>query len=260
MLQRTMKVTAMTATVVALVLGSLSMASTPASALTQNEKFVTRLYQDFLARSPTANELLWQKTVLDNGATRSSVVSAVLTSSEFGNLATYASYQVTFGRNPTSGELSAGSSLVVNGTYESLEVNLLSSSEYFTQSGGTNTAFVTALYPDLLNRSGSAGDISYWAGTLTAGTKTRSQVIRGFINSSESANLRVAGMSGSTTCSTTSVTDAASAYAGVYCVVLDRMADATGKAYWAGRVQTTSDDVQDLFIGLASSYEYYSTS
>lgn len=234
--------------------------SSPASALTQQERWVHRVYNEFLGRNATSNELLWQTTVLANGASRSSIVTDVVTSPDFGTIATYVLYDALLQRSPTTSEINAGKADVAAGDYDDIPLTIMGGSEYFTLAGSTNSGFVTAVYADVLDRSPIPSDRTFWEGQLNSGTRSRAWVATYFANSAEAAGLAVRGHTSATTCPSTTLVTYTDVYSGMYCIVLDRVADSTGAAFWINEVDNNGDNLQDLMVALASSSEYYNAS
>ncbi|MCE9563774.1 MAG: CPBP family intramembrane metalloprotease [Planctomycetes bacterium] len=64
-------------------------------------------------------------------------------------------------------------------------VQALSSQEYFAQQGGTNQAYVVALYRDLLNRNCEAVDQVGWVSGLDDGSVRREEVVSKLMDCSE---------------------------------------------------------------------------
>src|SRR5207302_7037947 len=70
------------------------------------------------------------------------------------------------------------------GSYDRMTIEVLGSNEYFARHGGSNVAWVTALYNDVLGRSPDASGLSSWVAGLDGGL-ARTTVVAGFINSTE---------------------------------------------------------------------------
>lgn len=228
--------------------------SAPASALTNNEKFVWAVHTDFLLRNPDAAEVTWWSTYL-SGNSRTAMVANVLDSSEFKDLWVVAvSLYYLDEIDPDSFTIT--DTLDSNDDFVASEVTLIAGATYYANSGGTNTSFVEALHLDTLQRPVDATALSYWVGRLNNGTSTRSSVANYVIRSNESALRRVGGAAGMTSCPTIVLLDVSSLTAGSYCIVLDRVADSGGLSYWAGQL-SASDQLPSLWTSLAGSTEYY---
>ncbi|HMJ76537.1 MAG TPA: DUF4214 domain-containing protein [Iamia sp.] len=239
---------------------TLAFGAQPSPALTQTERFVTRVYADVLLRQPTSNELLWWTTVINNGSPRSTFVNDLVYSEGFGDLVAFAVYNLYVGHNPNSTQRSAAQDDIDSGDMLGLESGLLATTEYWTASGSTNTGYVQNLYQDVLRRAADAPGLAYWVGQLNTAAKTRLQVARSFIAMSESASIRVGGLSSVTTCAATELTSLDALYSGAYCIFLDRIADSGGRTYWAGQLQASGNNLLNLFVSLMSSGEYYANS
>ncbi|HEV7720632.1 MAG TPA: DUF4214 domain-containing protein, partial [Iamia sp.] len=137
----------------------------PASAAT-NEEFIIRLYSDFLGRGPDGDELAWNVALMANGTTRGQMATSVITSTEGKGIYAHLVYDLILDRVPTGPELTSAVTALGSGTV-GLEVQLYASSEYFGDHSSTNAGYVQGLYQDVLGRTGSPGDIAYWAGEIT---------------------------------------------------------------------------------------------
>jgi hypothetical protein len=94
-------------------------------------------------------------------------------------------YERFLGRAPTSSELSTAlASLQFLGTPEELIASILNTDEYFTKVGGTNQAWVNAVYQALLNRAPNSNDPDFVT-TLNNGTETRNQAVITILNGPE---------------------------------------------------------------------------
>jgi hypothetical protein len=143
-------------------------------------------------------------------------------------------YEKVLGRAPDpdgaaywTSRVQAGMRLTDIGTY------FYGSAEYYQRVGGTNTAFVTALYQDILHRSPDQGGLDHWVATLDRGAPP-SSVAASFYASVESRLDRVAGL---------------------YQSLLGRAPDADGQAYWADQLLRLDDIV--LAAALGASDEFY---
>ncbi len=134
----------------------------------------------------------------------SDVATTLLTSNEYRNLVTTNLFNDLLGRNPTTDPnfnqaLAFGNNfLATQGSLEQLEATVLASQEYYNRAGGTNDAFVRAVFQNVLGRNVSPGYEAFVNG-LNAGA-TRYDVAQAILNSQESnireANQIVAGTLG----------------------------------------------------------------
>jgi hypothetical protein len=123
--------------------------------------------------------------------------------------------------------------LAAGGRQENVLTNIIASAEYYAKSGGTDAAFVRALYQDVLGRTAVQADIDYWTGVLRLAG--RSAVVWGFVNSDEYRGGLIAGW---------------------YQRYLGRAADAGALGWWLGQMRQgmTQEQVQ---AALLTSAEYH---
>ncbi|OYV86325.1 MAG: hypothetical protein B7Z73_11960, partial [Planctomycetia bacterium 21-64-5] len=105
---------------------------------------------------------------------------------------------------------------------------------FFKNAGGTNTAWVDAVYNLLLGRPADAAGESFWDAELAAGA-TRSQVALGIAGSQEN-NTQLINAD--------------------YFHYLGRAADADGLAYWLQQFADGQTN-EDVIAGFTGSAEYY---
>jgi hypothetical protein len=121
---------------------------------TANQVFVENLYETLLGRIADAGGLAYWSSLLDHGGSPSSVVQGIESSTEYRTLEVESLYQRYLHRQADAGGLSFFvGSLQQGGTLEQAAAAIIGSSEYFQLHGGTNTAFLDALYQDLLGRT-----------------------------------------------------------------------------------------------------------
>jgi hypothetical protein len=126
---------------------------------TDNGKFVTALFEDFLGNTgengrppdnPSFNTIIAPvETARQNSF--NSVATTMLRSDEHLNLLITSIYQRFLNRAPSVAELDLARPKLFDGTLtvRILIVNLLSGVEYFAAAGGNNTAWLTNVYSDL---------------------------------------------------------------------------------------------------------------
>lgn len=232
-------------------------AAGPAHALTANEKFVTKLYVDFVGRTPTSSELTWGAAVLGGGTSRSDYVDDLFEHSVVQSWWIKGVFQRYLVLDPTSSQVSAAlADLQATGDFLDVELDVVAGSAYFGQAESDNSQFVESVYNDVLFREPDSSGWNYWTGQLNAATKTRRQVGNAIIRGSESAGLRVRGLGAQTSCLSTVLELSDDLAAGSYCLVLDRMADPSGALYWSTQL-AGSAQLPVLWSSLASSPEYY---
>ena len=173
-----------------------------------NTAFVTLLYNNVLDRAPDAGGLANWVGRLDSGSSRESVVIGFSESTEFRN--NTAADSIAFGRNAIAGDwgddvfrlyqatldrapdaggfLHWSTKLAETRPYLDVIKGFVDSVEFQNVYGATsNTAFVTLLYNNVLNRDPDAAGEANWVGQLNGGT-AREVVVRGFAQSTEFIN------------------------------------------------------------------------
>src|SRR5438046_7569050 len=75
---------------------------------------------------------------------------------------------------------------------DQVKAQVLSSPEYFQEHGGSNAAFVDALYADMLQRPSDSGGAAYYGSLLTQG-KSRAEVAQLVLRSTEAKQVLVHG-------------------------------------------------------------------
>jgi hypothetical protein len=242
------------------VLASLTLGGLPPAGAqttpTPNEIFVRRVYLDFLDREPEPEELTDAATQLTSGSvTRTGFVRSIIRGDEFGEFWGIFSWAGYTDSAPTQQQLAAAMTESAAGRFITTEVAVLSSASYFTASGGTNQGFVTKIYADVLWRTASSADLTYWVGRLNSGT-TRASLATTFLRTTEAAGKRVGGVGATSTCPAVILDGGSGITSGSYCLILDRIADASGLSYWRGRL-AADGDLPEIWEGLAGSTEYF---
>jgi hypothetical protein len=155
-----------------------------------NQTFVTQLYQNVLFRTPSAGEVNYWVGRLDfNEVTQAQVAQTFITSAEAqGNpAAVIRLYQSYFGRVPALNEVAFHvNNIRSNGATLTTIAQQFSEAQEFTTRfpAGTNDAFVTNLYQNVLGRTPSSTEISYYNARLAAG-ESRGSVALSFNQSPE---------------------------------------------------------------------------
>ncbi|MCU1451991.1 MAG: choice-of-anchor protein [Acidimicrobiales bacterium] len=205
---------------------------------TANEAFVRSAFADFLGRAPTANELSTDAGGLDAGTlSRGTVVSGLASSSEWVSAVVNQFYLDTLGRPGDAGGVAYWTNRIRTGASTPAQVaaEFYASDEYFHHTGGTNQAWVTAVYHALLGRAPDSAGLAYWTGQVAA--TGRAPVAFRLYQSSESCHTRVRKL---------------------YQKLLARLPDPGGADYWATQVADHGDIA--LAANLAASTEYFNRS
>ena len=174
---------------------------------TSTAAFVTLLYENVLDRAPDSGGFESWTAALNSGRmTRAQVAAGFSESAEFAQTTAtaamefsraghqanwgdevYRLYQATLARVPDiagfqswTNELAQGRSLlsVVDGFTGSAEFTSL-------YGATTNSAFVSLLYLNVLNRDADAGGLASWTSRLESGALSRAEVVSGFASSAE---------------------------------------------------------------------------
>ena len=152
---------------------------------TPNQKYVAEVYTDVLNRLVEPGGLQYWSNLLDQGQSRDVVAASLIHTPEYFALIINPLYEKYLGRPADQGGLNIGSSRCsTEMTDEQVEAGFIGSPEYFARAGGTNLAWVDAMYSDLLGRPADASGESFWTENL-AGGESRAQVALGFTTSPE---------------------------------------------------------------------------
>jgi uncharacterized protein with LGFP repeats len=152
---------------------------------------VQALYQDVLGRGVDPSGSAAWTAALATGTTPGQLIGALMTSPEYAVATVTRDYRDVLGRAPDPVGMRDWSSAITSGRLrsEDLRMYLYSSREFYHLSGGTDEAYVRALYRQILGRSPGAGEVSSWVAHLRR--PGSSSIVWGFWGSMESANVRV---------------------------------------------------------------------
>jgi len=148
--------------------------------------YVTQLYQDLLGRAPDPGGLSAWVALLDGGTTYNSIALSFTSSVEYDADVVDGLYMQYLGRPAEPGGLADWVNLMQGGyNAEQIRAGILGSAEYFSDTGGTNALFVTALYSAFLHRAPDPGGFTDWTTILNTGADTRQDVAARISNSDE---------------------------------------------------------------------------
>lgn len=202
---------------------------------TPTQRYVSRVYQDLFGRQPDPVGLATWTRALDTGTPRIAVANAITYSPEYRSRLIADSYATYLGRQPdpvgAAGWLRAMQAGMI---IQEMESGFLASPEHYATSGGTDAAWVTRLYQQVLNRTPGQSEVRSWTTDLARGA-SRQQVAMGFLLSTEHL---------------TTVVD------GHYVHLLGRHIDPTGARTWVGDIQRGTR-VEAVIGGIIASAEYY---
>lgn len=205
---------------------------------------VNQQYTDILDRAPdAAGAQSWVNQVVCNGQSAAWVISAMLAAPETQNglVAVVRLYEGVFPRTPDAGGVLYWRHRVTTGmSLPDLATALVSSQEFRSaHDAQTNSAFVTAMYQQMLGRAPDAQGGAYWTARLDAGTITRAGFVLALSGSSEYVQRWTVP---------TAVNE-------VYIVMLRRSVDSSGGSYWQAQLRGGLS-MQGFVGAIYSSAEY----
>ncbi|MGF1596273.1 MAG: DUF4214 domain-containing protein [Acidimicrobiales bacterium] len=157
-----------------------------------NARYLVELYSRLLGRGADTGGLDFFLARLASGGdlTRQQVARALLFSDEGSRQEVRRAYDELLGRTPDGGgEDYWTTHLRTHGVLD-LRVLILASDEYATAAGGSDAAWLEAVYHDVLGRASDDGGRPYWLGLRTAGVP-RALIVAGIYRSDESLGRRV---------------------------------------------------------------------
>ncbi len=201
-----------------------------------SQKYVTAVYQDVLGRSPDAGGLDYWAHLLDQGKDISGVAESISHSDEYyANFVIKPDYLKLLGRAADAAGVSYWTGQMHNGlTDQRLEAGFVASDEFYQTAGGTDVAWVDAVYQQLLGRGADSSGEAYWTGQLAQG-QTRQQAAERIAGGAEN-NTQLINAD--------------------YLHYLGRPADPDGLAFWLGQFAAGKTN-EDLITGFTGSVEYY---
>jgi uncharacterized protein (TIGR03118 family) len=212
--------------------GSAADVTTHAYVDVSSASFVTSAFQDILQRPVDDAGLdYWTQQIVAGSVAPAQVASDLTHSAE-----SYATnvinplYQQFLGRPSDPGGVAYWTSQMQQGmTDQQLQASFIGSAEFYARAGGTNAAWVNAMYQSVLGRGADSAGLSYWTSQLAAGA-SRSSVATGFAASQERESQIVQDD---------------------YFTYLGRSASATEVSYWVSQFEqgTTNEDIVAGFIG-----------
>lgn len=207
--------------------------------LSANQRFVTQLFLDALGRGIDAGGLQFFSAALDAGTmSKAQVATFVLNSTEFRTGFIQSEFQRLLGRSADTGGLNAFLNLLASGASPAqVTAAIIGSQEYFTRAGGTNTAFVTQAFQDVLGRAPDTGGLTAFTNALNSGALTRQGVANALLNSDEGLARQINA---------------------AYTRYLGRTADAGGLAAFTNLLRQPGQSINNVIAILVSSAEYQS--
>jgi hypothetical protein len=196
-----------------------------------NATIATGLFREVFLHNPTIAQTAKIVATLDAGGTVMQVADGMYRSPAFRAEQVKSYYEEMLGREPTSSELRDTKKALRSGVSEEQVLNnLAGSQQFYVASGGNASAFVRALYLDLLGRQADANGLAAYVGQIYAGM-TRQAVAGEFTSSADFKQFKV--------------TDA-------YQAVLNRAPDSNELANWTSDWASLGG-VEGVTVGILSS-------
>ena len=149
-----------------------------------NTAYVFNVFRSVLGQDPTASELTFHVNALNSGYNRIDYATSIYNRNESLFFQVDKIYQTVLKRPADAAGLAFWSDQFRRGLKpEWLVVQLMTANEYQT-SHASNASFITGIYNDILGRSPTAGDISFWNNFLA--TRSRFDLAFAFAYSTES--------------------------------------------------------------------------
>jgi hypothetical protein len=221
--------------------GSTAPASNRAVIGTLNQQYVAAVFESLYGRPVDPSALAHWTSQLDSGVPRTQVIEQLTHTDEYFATIIRPAYLQFLGRPADPGGLAYWTQQMHAGlTDEQLMAQFIGSPEYFAHTGGTNAAWVTAMYNNLLGRAPDAAGLSYWVGQLAKGA-SRSVVAQGFAQGPEHEAILVRAD---------------------YTNYLGRSASPSEVAFWVNAFTqgVTNEDVVSGFVGSDEYFNNHTTS
>lgn len=199
-----------------------------------NARYVCRVYQYGLGRSPdAAGQAYWVRR-LDAGGSRSSVMAAFINSAESRRTVVRRIYSTYLHRAPDPSGLAYWTDRLGAGlSPEALRVNLLASSDYLRRSGATSRDWAAAVYADVVRRTPSDAELDLLADALDGGA-SRASLATFVLHTAEGR---------------------ATVIAQLYELYLERTPASSETTYWQHKLAAGSTELQ-LAVGIVASNEF----
>ncbi|HVA45504.1 MAG TPA: SdrD B-like domain-containing protein [Pirellulales bacterium] len=207
----------------------------PPAASDANTTYINAVYQALLGHAPDPTGLSYWQQQMTAGASRATVTQGVWDSQEHRTDEVDQFYEEFLGRPFDSAGQSFWTAAFSAWGTEQIEVEgFLTSAEFLSKNQG-NTAFVDALYNDLLQRSPTSSEAGYWEGLLNGG-QTPLQVATAFVFGQEAS---------------TAVVDA------FYSEFLHRAPGSSDLQMWVNDLTSRTMNAEQVGEQILASNEYY---
>jgi hypothetical protein len=196
--------------------------------------FIAGAIRDLLGRPVSANEEAGWRSSLGGGETREAMAASIETGTEYRNRLVAGLYQRFLRRSPSASDQALWLGQLQAGTAdEDVIANLVGSTEYYGLAGNSNSGFISMAYSDLLGRSPSAPDQTFW--TTFLASHSRQEMVESLLESTEYRNRLVTAL---------------------YQQFLHRSADPASQSFWVSQLQSGAAD-EDVIAFLVGSQEYF---
>ncbi len=156
-----------------------------------NRMFVNAAYESILGRAADPAAIASWAQALDNGASRMALTNVLTHSDEYYSGIIQGDYQRYLGREADRPGLLGWTAAMRGGVSdELLESLFIGSPEFYLHSGGTDRAWVDAMYMNVLGRAPDAAGEAAWVAALAAGAN-RTSIAYNFAASPEREALRI---------------------------------------------------------------------
>jgi PKD repeat protein len=199
----------------------------------KNDRYVAAVYHDLLGRDADPGALTYWTNQLDNNLPRASFVLTVLGSTEYRRKVVDSLFQSLLGRPADPTGLAYFANFLASGTIDQVKVILLSSAEYYSRHGGNDSAWVTAVFNDILGRGPDPGGLAYFVQLLKT---TPRATIAAVIVTSPEAYTRIVN--------------------NLYLAFVDRPADQAGLAFYVNAL-LSGRRLELVIADMVASQEYY---
>ena len=157
-------------------------------------RYVDRAYERLAGRAPTPDEAVAGGDLVRRRS-RQALAESLVDGQHFSGALVDDLYRRALGRDPDGGGRTYWVENLAGGLkYEHLGTLFYGSDEYVNRSGGTDGAFVDALYRDLLGRRADPDGRGYWLDQLATGRAQPDDVANAFYRSIESRRDRARAM------------------------------------------------------------------
>lgn len=147
----------------------LGAAAVPAGAETPwspDHLWVDATYRTLLQRGPSPRQLQNRLAQLAAGKGRRFVATELVRSAERRDIVIERTFRQVLGRFAGPSDVAYWRNRMDIGTWRRMTASLYGSAEYYDKAGGTDEAFVAALYRDLLGRTGDPVKLAAWVRDL----------------------------------------------------------------------------------------------